>query len=291
MYLFLNPEQNFELKKENPESIQQTVSIRKYGERDEHQMKVFISWSGTKSNHVAAALRDWLPDLIQSITPWMSEVDIGAGARWSREIESELSSTNFGIVCVTQDNVTAPWILFESGALAKTVEGSYLVPYLIDMSPADIPSGPLSQFMAKRADRSGTLDLVCTINRALEEQGLPSDRLERTFERCWPVLERTLKSLPPEEEEPARSVENIIPEILDLVRGISRQLSDSISSASPTILTAWDAHSLYSTDDEANLNFATYMARRKALHEMRSKKASPDKVTIVSPSTGLDETE
>ena len=54
-------------------------------------MKVFISWSGTRSKLIATALRKWLPYIMQSVEPWMSDTDINAGARWSREIEKELN--------------------------------------------------------------------------------------------------------------------------------------------------------------------------------------------------------
>ena len=55
------------------------------------KMKVFISWSGTRSKLIATALRKWLPYIMQSVEPWMSDTDINAGARWSREIEKELN--------------------------------------------------------------------------------------------------------------------------------------------------------------------------------------------------------
>jgi len=38
--------------------------------------KVFISWSGPRSKHVASALRDLLPEILQDLDAWMSEHDM-----------------------------------------------------------------------------------------------------------------------------------------------------------------------------------------------------------------------
>lgn len=85
-------------------------------------MKVFISWSGARSKAVASKLREWLPDVIQNIEPWMSRHDIKAGERWDKELSGELNDSKFGIICLTSDNYDAPWILFEAGALSKTID-------------------------------------------------------------------------------------------------------------------------------------------------------------------------
>ena len=130
-------------------------------------MKVFISWSGIKSKTVAEKLHQWIPDVIQDVEPWMSESDIGAGARWGKEIAEELSEPNFGIVCLTKTNVKEPWIHFEAGALSKTIDNTYVCPYLIEMETTDVPAGPLNQFQAKKADKNGTFALISTMNDGL----------------------------------------------------------------------------------------------------------------------------
>jgi tetratricopeptide (TPR) repeat protein len=209
-------------------------------------MKIFVSWSGPRSKAVAAKLRDWLPDIIQHVDPWMSAADIDAGARWSRTIDEQLSDTSFGIICLTRENLNSPWVLFEAGALAKTMASSLVCPYLIDLEPRDIPQGPLTQFQAKRAIESDTWELIQTINGELnngelKERALPDDRLRRAFDRCWPDLERALLALPEATvtNPVRRTSDEMLAEVLELVRELARRSNvnepaeesvDSISS-------------------------------------------------------------
>ncbi len=127
---------------------------------------------------------------------------------------------------MTKDNQTAPWILFEAGALSKTVEKTNVVPYLIDLEPAGILPGPLTQFQAKRANKAETWELIRTINRALDT-ALSDDQLQRAFERCWPELERSLNNLPELESahDVPRSSEDMIAEVLEGIRRIERSLA------------------------------------------------------------------
>ena len=82
-------------------------------------MKVFISWSGDKSKAVAEQLKDWLPQIINLLDPWISFEDIGKGRRWSPEIAGQLAVSKAGIVCVTASNRANPWLLFESALFRK----------------------------------------------------------------------------------------------------------------------------------------------------------------------------
>ena len=186
-------------------------------------MEIFISWSGERSKAVASQLKKWIPDVIQQIMPWVSHLDINAGARWSNEIQERLSKVTFGIICITGENVNAPWILFEAGALAKTLDDTFVCPYLIDLKPSDIPAGPLSQFQAKTATKVGTWELLVSINAALKDMKLPDDKLQRAFDRCWPELENELINIQPHTDgSTTRSNDEKIDEILMAVRELKR---------------------------------------------------------------------
>ncbi|MEE8076839.1 MAG: toll/interleukin-1 receptor domain-containing protein [Candidatus Binatia bacterium] len=206
-------------------------------------MKVFISWSGDRSKAVANAVRDWLPNVIQSLQPWMSEADIKKGARWLQDIAHELEDTRIGLVCLTPENLAEPWLLFEAGALAKTLEETFVCPYLFDLEPSDI-KGPLAQFQSTRAEKEDTRKLVQTINEALPEGALSNDKINAAFDKWWPDLEKILQNIPDPEEKPAvqRDQREMTEEILEIVRGLARQESTERVSetALQTILGALD---------------------------------------------------
>src|SRR5260370_42334613 len=82
-------------------------------------MKVFLSWSGDRSEGVAHELARCLK-MVLRVKPFLSSKDIRSGSQWYEIIAKELGQTKFGIVCLTPENLEAPWILFEGGALAKT---------------------------------------------------------------------------------------------------------------------------------------------------------------------------
>lgn len=105
-------------------------------------MKVFLSWSGELSHKIALELREWLPFVIQSIEPYVSSEDIDKGTRWSIDIAKELEDSSFGILCVTPQNLNAPWLNFEAGALSKAFENSFVSPFLFGLKPSDLKKSP-----------------------------------------------------------------------------------------------------------------------------------------------------
>ncbi|WP_214656237.1 toll/interleukin-1 receptor domain-containing protein, partial [Vibrio anguillarum] len=182
-------------------------------------MKVFISWSGERSKYVAEALRNWLPKVIQAVEPWMSQEDIASGGRWSVEVASELEASKFGILCITPENESNPWIMFEAGALSKTLNQTFLCPYLYNMAPSQL-SSPLSQFQAQVTSKEGTLRILKSINIALGEKSIRDSQLDEIFEVWWPKLE-SLLALTPEYDDSQivkRTSDQLLEEIVDNTR-------------------------------------------------------------------------
>jgi TIR domain len=181
-------------------------------------MKIFLSWSGDRSKLIAETLRAWLPKVIQAIHPWMSSLDIDRGAKWNNEISSELSASRFGIICLTSENLEKPWINFEAGALAKTLEKTYVVPLLFEVEPTDLV-GPLVQFNAARMNKEDMKKLIFTINKALEAP-LSIAVVEESFELWWSKLETDLANIPKVnvQSKNLRSDRDLLEEVLSLVR-------------------------------------------------------------------------
>ncbi len=183
-------------------------------------MHIFVSWSGERSRAIAQALRDWLPYIFPSAQPWMSAADLDRGARWSLEISEQLDKTHVGIICLTPENVGAPWILYEAGALSKALSRALVCTYLFQLRPADL-KGPLVQFQASLANEHDTKKLVFSLNRALGIEALPDERLNKVFSVWWPELQGKLAALSaakPESVIPQRTERDILEEILSLQR-------------------------------------------------------------------------
>lgn len=186
-------------------------------------MQVFVSWSGERSSELATLLKNWLPKVLQAARPWISSASIDAGTRWSSEVAQALQQIQFGIVCLTPENLLAPWILFEAGALSKIVSETRVVPYLLGLEPREL-EGPLAQFQAVRADKTGTKSLVQSINSAASERAISGEALNETFEMWWPKLEADLRQLlaspvTTETPRPLRTTEDMLGEVLELLRG------------------------------------------------------------------------
>jgi hypothetical protein len=189
-------------------------------------MKLFLSWSGDLSHEVALLLRNWIPQVIQSVEPYVSSEDIDKGTRWSTDIAKELESSFFGIICVTKDNIASPWVNFEAGALSKAIDSSKVCPLLFNIKRSEV-NGPLLQFQSTVFEKEDFKKLMTSINSSLDPHALPVAVFDRSFEKWWPDLEEKINQLKATNhsessagihEVVSTSESDILEEILTLVR-------------------------------------------------------------------------
>tara|TARA_R110002126_G_scaffold291411_1_gene452205 strand:+ start:2097 stop:2897 length:801 start_codon:yes stop_codon:yes gene_type:complete len=196
-------------------------------------MKIFLSWSGHKSKLIAESLKEWLEQVIQSTEPWIS-TSIEKGKKWSKEISDRLEDSKVGIICLTRENLNAPWILFEAGAISKSSD-SYVCTFLTDISSPTEITGPLSSFQHTRFQKEEILKLIKTINTNIKEskggKSLNEKSLEDVFEIFYPKLESRIKEIleiSPEQEveNHIRSDRELLEELVESQRNLKERIND-----------------------------------------------------------------
>ncbi|WP_411382854.1 hypothetical protein ACK3BK_15995 [Pseudomonas sp. L7] len=192
-------------------------------------MKVFVSWSGQRSKAVAELISDWIKCVLQASQPWISTRDIDKGAIWFSEISDQLKDTAAGIVCLTQENKNKPWILFETGALAKGLSTNRVCTFLIDLQSSEIED-PLAQFNHTFPERTSMWGLICSLNSCLDHNRLDERILRQVFDTYWPQFDQrfkeAIKNTPQAENVEPRSEQSILSEILSNTRSLSSRVRD-----------------------------------------------------------------
>ncbi|WP_161594630.1 hypothetical protein [Marimonas lutisalis] len=105
-----------------------------------------------------------------------------------------MSETNVGIICLTQENFSKPWILFEAGALSKDLDRSKVCSVLFGMENTDL-SGPLTTFQTTSFEKSDFRKLMSAINDAGEDRKLDAETFSNVFEMWWPKLETKISKI------------------------------------------------------------------------------------------------
>jgi hypothetical protein len=199
-------------------------------------MKIFISWSGNTSKEISEIFKQWLPGVIQAIKPYFSPDDISKGSRWNNEISKELEDTKIGIICLTKDNLEAPWIMFEAGALSKNIDNSKVCPILFGIEPTDI-QGHLIQFQASKFSKNEIKKIIKMMNPELGQDALSNDVLNEVYEMWWPKLEEKILSILQNKKpnkEIIRSERQILEEVLTLTRRLSIISEQNNSNSLPS---------------------------------------------------------
>ena len=199
-------------------------------------MKVFIAWSGKRSETIATVLKDWLPLVVPGLEIFMSTEDIRSGARWITDIGSQLQQARFGLLCITPENRGSTWIHFEAGALSKEVETAHVCPLLFGgLQPSNIEY-PIAQFQGHVFSQPEMRKLAHDLNE-LRTPPLAAPQVDRYFESYWPELAaevgQALERVPDGGQVVPRSTDDMMPEVLTILRQIERAIAQMERQRSP----------------------------------------------------------
>ena len=173
----------------------------------------------------------WLEQCIQSVDVFFSTEDIEKGDNWQLKLSNELRDANYGVICVTPENIDAPWLHFEAGALSKMLDSKVMV-LAINVNFTDI-KGPLKSFQATKLEKDDIFRLLKSINN-VQEKPLTEEKLKISFEAFWPQFEKEMEnlkkySIKTKSEKKSSSSVNIdktLDEMLQLIRNQNSIIND-----------------------------------------------------------------
>ncbi|SLD64557.1 ATP-dependent DNA helicase PcrA [Mycobacteroides abscessus subsp. bolletii] len=192
------------------------------------KFKVFISWSGQLSRRIATIWRDLVKETFDTVEPFMSEENIGAGERGLPKISAELAGTSFGVIVVTQENQNSPWLNYEAGALSKNVgdQTVRVAPTLVDFERKNDVTGPIGQFQASLLNREGVEYVLVEIARLAD---VDESAVKKRFAHFWREeyecrfnSAKNLSDSPIAAKAKRRSSDDVLDEILTTVRDLAR---------------------------------------------------------------------
>lgn len=190
-------------------------------------MKLFISWSGRRSKETAKLLHGWIPQLINEVEPWMSDIDINTGGDWGDEIKLQLNAADFGIICVTPGNMKREWLLFEAGALSRQVNdtASRVAPFLIGFNEKSELRFPLARFQSTEPTVDDMRKLLLSINAQCLKPRSP-EQIDVALNVFWPTFETAftqIRDSSPTQPQERRSERDLLQEILSIVRSLDKR--------------------------------------------------------------------
>lgn len=147
----------------------------------EMENKIFISWSGEKSKQIASTFYDWFYNTFK-IEAWFSSKNIKIGELWEPKIQEALQQSTKGIFFITKENVFAPWINFEAGAISKGNPENFVCIIRVDSN--EIPKeSPLFHYQNTAFNKEGICELLNNI--LIDSPDYNEENFKKLFDTNW----------------------------------------------------------------------------------------------------------
>ncbi|WP_420636398.1 toll/interleukin-1 receptor domain-containing protein [Candidatus Palauibacter sp.] len=235
-------------------------------------MDIFVSWAGRDSHAAARILREWLPEVLPFVRPWVSSEDIRKGTRWSDELWGRLQRTSYCIVCLTPSAIRSPWVNFEAGAVARAVRGpSYVSPLLLGISPTDLAGSPLAMFQCTEFTERDVERLLKAVN-TLATAPIPESQVSVGLGRTWASLRDEIGRIDLHNTEDSEEEEDAIDD--DTLDGWLHETEEKILacvawSGDDRPLTAKLIAHLVNQNHVVTRHYVDQLVHRGFLHEQR----------------------
>lgn len=141
---------------------------------------VFLCWSKARSREIAHAWESLLPTLVD-VRAVMS-TEFTKGRDWWTALRQTLGAARTGVVFLTPENVSSPWLHYEAGALATAMgeRDGTLFTYVVGFDSGTL-TGPLASYQSTVATREDTFRLIRDLCAAT---GRPAPSAEQ-FDAWW----------------------------------------------------------------------------------------------------------
>ena len=158
--------------------------------------KIFISWSGENSKRIAEELKCTLEQGVFSggnLSCFVSTRDIASGEDWYKKIEDELKESSLGIMCITKENVKAPWLYFEAGALVGN--NLRVIPLLINCDQRSLDYSPIQAKQSTQFyNQSAVFKMFDDIKDKLKLlSGFSDDEIKTRYETAYDNMKKNLR--------------------------------------------------------------------------------------------------
>ena len=153
-------------------------------------MRVFICWSGDRSQRLAGKLAEWLPKVVGKDVSCDLSLRFEPGREWFPQLKEALSKSSAAVICFTPENLGSLWMHFEAGVVFGASERQ-VFPYFLGSNAAEIKE-PLNAIQALTTTKNGTRRLVAALAEMESvEERLPAER----FDQWWPELQQLLRDI------------------------------------------------------------------------------------------------
>lgn len=185
-------------------------------------MKIFISWSKTKSKLLAEATMTFLRNTLDDSVEFFFSPEMYKGTRVDNQIHKNLLESEKCLVCITSENFKNPWLLYEAGVIfganhSKTEHG-IVIPILFEHIPnwSSWIDKPLNQYCPIQLQITnddfayGKKDF----KNFLTELGLENNIKIKNFNENWNAYEKTICDIVEKEQLVPNSCKHLVEQIL-----------------------------------------------------------------------------